>query len=209
MGKVVFSGHGGFETSTNPPMITVPERTENHFYTENLKALLDSIGGDIESMSTAFDTAQPSQSVYAGSSVPNYTLYDPEDLNIQDSPPGVDQFVVSGGSMTLGQLFDAGIRGECHWAACRVVDLDSAGGELLGVNAAQTDYGYEGGEVGTSIDGNSSEADTANQWLAWFWSADEGAQVAAFDDLPSGYKRIYCDYSPDLATGARQRSYIV
>ncbi len=31
MGKVVFSGHGGFETSTNPPMITVPERTEIHF----------------------------------------------------------------------------------------------------------------------------------------------------------------------------------
>ena len=76
-------------------MVTVPENTEIHFYTENMKALLDSIGGDIESMSTAFDSAQPSQSVYAGSSVPNYTLYDPEDLNIQDSPPGVDQFVVA------------------------------------------------------------------------------------------------------------------
>ena len=39
----------------------------------------------------------------------------------------------------------------------------------------------------------------ANQWLQWFWSADEAAQVSAFDDLPSDYKRIYCDYSPDLA----------
>jgi hypothetical protein len=207
MGKVVFSGHGGFETSTDPPMVTVPENTEIHFYTENLKALLDSIGGDVESMSPAFDAAQPSQSVYAGQPIWNYTLYDPEDLNIQDSPPDVDQIVLSGGSMTLGQLFDYGIRGQCHWAACRVVDLDPAGGALLGVNAAQTDFGNEGGDVGSSISGN--EVDTANQWLQWFWSADEDAQVAAFDDLPSGYKRIYCDYSPDLATWARQRSYIV
>ncbi len=103
--------------------------------------------------------------------------------------------------MTLGELFDAGVRGQCFWAACRVVDLAAAGGELLGVNAAQTDFGNEGGEVGTSIDG--SETDAANQWLQWFWTADEEAQVAAFDDLPSGYKRIYCDYSPDLATWAR------
>ena len=209
MGKVVFSGHGGFETSTDPPMVTVPQGTEIHFYSENLRALLDSIGGDIESMSAAFDSAQPSQSVYEGSSVWNYTLYDPEDLNIHQSPADVDQIVLSGGSMTLGELFDAGVRGQCHWAACRVVDLDAAGGELLGVNASQTDFGYEGGETGTSIDGDATEVDAANQWLQWFWTADEDSQVAAFDDLPSGYKRIYCDYSPDLATWARQRSYIV
>ncbi len=59
MGKVVFSGHGGFDTNTNPPMVTVPDNTEIHFYTENLKALLDDIGGDIETMSAAFDNAQP------------------------------------------------------------------------------------------------------------------------------------------------------
>ena len=149
----------------------------------------------------------PSQSVFAGQSVWNYTLYDPEDLNIQQSPADVDQIVLSGGSMTLGQLFDAGVRGQCFWAACRVVDLAAAGGELLGVNAAQTDFGNEGGEVGSSSQGG--ETDMANQWLQWFWSGDEAAQVAAFDDLPSGYKRIYCDYSPDRATWARQRSYIV
>ncbi len=38
-------------------------------------------------MSAAFDNAMPSQSVYAGQSVWNYTLYDPEDPNIQQSPP--------------------------------------------------------------------------------------------------------------------------
>ncbi len=100
--------------------------------------------------------------------------------------------------MTLGQLFDAGVRGQCFWAACRVVDLAAAGGELLGVNAAQTDFGNGSGQVGSSIEG--SETDMANQWLQSFWSADEASQVAEFDDLPSGYKRIYCDYSPDLAT---------
>lgn len=80
-------------------------------------------------MSAAFDNAMPSQSVYAGQSVWNYTLYDPEDLNIELSPTDVDQIVLSGGSMTLGQLFDAGVRGQRFWAACRIVDLAPAGGD--------------------------------------------------------------------------------
>jgi hypothetical protein len=204
MGKVVFSGHGGFDTSTNPPTVMVPEGTEIHFYTENLKALLDSVGGAIESMSAAFDSASPSQSVFGGRSVWNYTLYDPEDLNILESPDGVDQIVLSGGSMTLGQLFDAGVRGECHWAACRVVDLEPTGGELLGVNAAQTDFGYEGGEVATEID-DSGVVSAANH--EWFWQPRTPRWRPS--GLESGYKRIYSDYSPDLATWARQRGYIV
>ena len=196
MGRVVFSGHAGLETSTDPATVTVPNDTEIHFHTDNLKALLDNIGGDIETMSAAFDIAMPSQSVYAGQSVRNYTLYDPEDLNMHQSPADVDQIVLSGGSMTLGQLFDAGVRGQCFWAACRVVDLAAAGGELLG------------GDVGSS---NRRQRDRRGQPVAPVVLVGRRgiAGVAAFHDLPSGYKRIYCDYSPDLATWARQRSYIV
>ena len=39
---------------------TVPNDTEIHFYTENLKALLDNTGCDIETMSAAFDDAPTS-----------------------------------------------------------------------------------------------------------------------------------------------------
>ena len=105
MGKVVFSGHGSFDPSTYPPSTTVPDNTEIHFYTENLKELLDSYGGDIESMSPAFDSVSPSQSVYAGGSVPNYTLYDPEDLNIQSSPADVDQ--IRPGADHLARVLDS------------------------------------------------------------------------------------------------------
>lgn len=28
MGKVVFSGHGGFETNADPPLVTVPNDTD-------------------------------------------------------------------------------------------------------------------------------------------------------------------------------------
>jgi hypothetical protein len=81
--------------------------------------------------------------VYAGSSCPNYTLYPPDDLNIQQSPDDVDQYTVNSPT-TLAQLIGLGvIVGEVYWAACRVVELQPAGGELLGVNAAQTDFGYE------------------------------------------------------------------
>jgi len=209
MGKVVFSGHGSFDPSTVPPFTTVPDGTEIHFYTENLKALLDSYGGDIESMSPAFDGVTPSQSVYAGRSVPNYTLYDPEDLNIQAAPADVDQIVLSGGQRTLHQFFwDDGVTGECHWAACRVVDLDEVGGSLIGANVGQDQFGHEGGEI-TGDGSGDPWIDAANQWLQDFWYLSEDEQVQAFDDLTSGQKRLMSDYSPDLATWARQRGHIV
>ncbi len=111
----------------------MPAGTTIYFYSENGKALLDSFGGELESMSAMFDQASPSQTVGPGEPCPNYTLYPPDDLDIKDSPDDVDQYTV-GGPITLAELVtDPAIIGnECYWAACRVVDLNEVGGELIG-----------------------------------------------------------------------------
>jgi hypothetical protein len=206
---VVLSGHGGFELDTKPPWATVPPGTTINFYTENMKALFDDAGGAIETLSAAFQSATPSQVVSAGQSCPNYTLYPPDGLDIQDSPDDVYQHIVST-PVTLTQLIADGIvTGEVHWAACRVVELAPAGGELLGVNAGQNDFGYEGGAVDVEIDDDAEEVDTADGWLRKFWRRDEATRMQMFTDLPSGYKRLYADYSPDLGTWARQNGFIV
>ena len=70
MGKVVLSGHGGFDTSTDPPWVTVPDGTTLYFYSDNMKALLDSNGQTVETMSAMLDSASPSQVVYSGSNAP-------------------------------------------------------------------------------------------------------------------------------------------
>jgi hypothetical protein len=206
---VVLSGHGEFKTATNPPSVRVPDGAAIYFYTENMKLLRDTYGGEIESMSALFQQASPSQVIYAGQPCPNYTLSPPDGLDVQDSPDDVDHYTVSADT-TLGELIAGGvINGEVYWAACRAIDLKAAGGELLGVNAGQNDFGDEGGAVDTVPVDSSGQVGTADGWIAQFWTLDEAGQMQAFNDLPSGYKRLYSDYSPDLATWARQHEFIV
>lgn len=167
MGMVVFSGHGGFDTSTNPPWVQVPEGTTLYFYSDNLKALLDSNGQVVETLSSVLQGASPSQVVYGGQSCPNYTLYPPDGLDIQDSPDGVEQIIVNGATLLSEMLTWGNVAGnECYWAACRVVDLQDAGGSFLGVNEGQNELG--GTDVTTDGD-----AEWAQQFSAWFQTASE------------------------------------
>lgn len=173
MAKVVFSGHGGFETSTNPPWVTVPEGTTIYFYSDNMKALLDSNGQTVETMSAALDTASPSQVVYGGQSCVNYTLYPPDGLDIKDAPDDVEQVIVSGAT-NLDVLLTQ-YSGDLFWAACRVVELDAAGGKYLGVNEGQQGLG------GTD---SSTDSDLAmGEWLQWFATAGEDDRLAAWNAL--------------------------
>jgi hypothetical protein len=173
MGKVVFSGHGGFETSTEPPWISVPSGTTLYFYSDNMKALLDSNGQTVETMSAALDSASPSQVVEAGQSCPNYTLYPPDGLDILDSPDDVEQVIVSGAT-TLGELLGQ-YSGEIYWAACRVVDLDAAGGRYLGVNDGQDELG--------GSDSSGYDSNALGPWLEWFATADEDDRVTEWNKL--------------------------
>lgn len=179
MGKVVFSGHGGFETSTEPPWVTVPSGTTLYFYTDNMKALLDSNGQTVETMAAALDQASPSQVVEAGASCPNYTLYPPDGLDIQDSPDDVEQVIVSS-PVTLGELLDQ-YGGEIYWAACRVVDLEEVGGSYLGANDSQYELG--------GSDSTGSDADWMAQWLAWFASAGEDERIDGWNQLTDEQKQ--------------------
>src|SRR3954471_2765776 len=166
---VVLSGHGGFELDTNPPWVTVPDGATIYFYTENMKALLDSLGGEMETVSAAFQSATPSQTVAAGERCMNYTLYPPDDLNIQQSPDDVYQHIVQSDTTLQTLINDGVITGDVYWAACRVVDFNEVGGSLIGVNAAQTDFGDEGGEVGALIDDDDDQVQDADEWLRRFW----------------------------------------
>lgn len=173
MGKVVFCGHGGFDTSTDPPWVSVPSGTTLYFYSDNMKALLDFNGQSVETMSAALDSATPSQVVEGGQSCPNYTLYPPDGLDILDSPDDVEQVIVSG-ETTLGELLGQ-YGGEIHWAACRVVELDSAGGRYLGVNDEQNELG------GSDSSGDDSNA--LGPWLEWFANAGPDERLEAWNNL--------------------------
>lgn len=173
MGKVVFSGHGGFETSTNPPWVTVPSGTTIYFYSDNMKALLDSHGQTVETMAAALDSATPSQVVYSGQQCVNYTLYPPDGLDIQDSPDDVEQVLVSSAE-TLESLLNK-YSGDIYWAACRVVDLDSVGGKYLGINESQNELG--GSDSGTDT------TDAMARFLQGFAGLDEADRIEAWNSL--------------------------
>lgn len=173
MGKVVFSGHGGFDPNTTPPWVEIPSGTTLRFYSDNMKALLDSSGQTVETMSAALDSAVPSQVVVGGRSCLNYTLYPPEGLDISNSPDDVEQVVVYS-ETTLAELLTQ-YSGDIYWAACRVVDLEPAGGSFLGVNDAQEELG--------GSDSSGSNSDYLSSWLEWFASAGEDDRVTAWNAL--------------------------
>lgn len=173
MGKVVFSGHGGFETDTNPPWVTVPPGTTIYFYSDNMKALLDSNGQSVETMSAALDSASPSQVVSGGQQCMNYTLYPPDGLDIQDAPDDVQQVIV-GSAQTLDSLLTQ-YAGDIYWAACRVVELQAAGGKYLGVNEGQTALG--------GSDASTDSSDAMNSFLAQFATLDEDTKLSSWNAL--------------------------
>lgn len=179
MSKVVFSGHGGFETTTDPSWVTVPSGTTLYFYSDNMKALLDSNGQSVETMSAALDSATPSQVVPAGRQCPNYTLYPPDGLDILDAPDDVDQVIVNA-PRTLDSLLDEWAGYDCYWAACRVVDLDEVGGQYLGVNAGQY-------ELGGSDSAGDDDQWMAN-WLRQFATASEDDRIDMWNELTSAQK---------------------
>lgn len=179
MGKIVFSGHGGFETSTDPPWVTVPSGSTIYFYSDNMKALLDSHGQTVETMAAALDGATPSQVVYAGERCVNYTLYPPDGLDIQDAPDDVEQVIV-GSAETLGSLLNK-YTGDIYWAACRVVELAAAGGKYLGINESQNELG--------GSDSSTDTTDAMAGFLESFAALDEDTRIESWNKLTQEQKQ--------------------
>jgi hypothetical protein len=112
--RTVLSGHGGLFEGAGE--ITVPEGTSFTTWTAQGNTITDALGNAIE-------TGRPityaefgneivgARTYLSGSSVPNYTLFPPGELNIMGNPTIVTQ------PTQLGSLL-APNEGNFNWAAC-------------------------------------------------------------------------------------------
>jgi hypothetical protein len=105
--KTVFSGHGGLEKGSGS--LVVPEGTQVTTYSKPGGSISDTLGNAIE---TGKDmSGLPSKTFLPGETMPNYTLYPPDKLNILGSPITVDS------PTKLSDLLKPNM-GSCQWAAC-------------------------------------------------------------------------------------------
>ncbi|WP_378183813.1 putative adhesin [Aquimarina sp. SS2-1] len=156
---IVLSGHGSWEMGDG--YVTLPARYSIKFYTDNMKLLSDTLGGNIDRGNVA--GLIPDQEASPYSTIPNMRLYPPDGLMIQapdqntwnvvDIPTGIIprddknlQIHVAdyyNDGMNLKELFDVldqalfGQEVTILWAACRDIGLIDAGGESFGVNVLQ------------------------------------------------------------------------
>jgi RHS repeat-associated protein len=110
---LVLSGHGAIATGDNS-MVTVPQGTTLHMYSNHGTTISDSLGNRIETGNPA-----PMHTYKAGDQVPDYHLFPPgggglPNLNIKGSPITVT------GPTSLSDLLRPNM-GSVHWAACREV----------------------------------------------------------------------------------------
>ena len=108
---LVLSGHGAI-ASTDTSMVTVPQGTTLHMYSNHGTTISDSLGNRIETGSPT-----PLHTYKAGDQVPDYYLFPPgggglPKLNIKGSPITVT------GPTRLSDLLKPNMD-SVHWAACR------------------------------------------------------------------------------------------
>jgi len=157
---IVFSGHGSWDLGADQ-YVKVPGKCSIKFYTLNMKTLSDSLGGDIDRGMIAGLEADQEAGQFG--IVPNMRLYPPDGLTIKrpssanwhvidlpDVVPAddknlqvrIDNAYPGGGNLeVLFKVLDPAIRSADSvvflWAACRAINLKSAGGANFGVNAMQ------------------------------------------------------------------------
>jgi RHS repeat-associated protein len=108
--EFVFSGHGGIRAG-DESIVTVPEGTRLHMYSNHGEPISDALGNRIETSNPA------ALHVYGpGDSLPNYSLFPGDDLNILGEPRNV---TVSA-ETRLSDLLRPNM-GSVHWAACRSI----------------------------------------------------------------------------------------
>jgi RHS repeat-associated protein len=108
--ELVFSGHGGIRAGDGS-MVTVPEGTRLHMYSNHGEPISDALGNRIET-----GNPTPVQVYGPGDKLPNYSLFEPDGLNILGTPRNV---TVSE-ETRLSDLLRPNM-GSVHWAACRSV----------------------------------------------------------------------------------------
>ncbi|HEV2330105.1 MAG TPA: DUF6531 domain-containing protein [Verrucomicrobiae bacterium] len=114
----VLSGHGGLIVDDSSPITTVPQGTSITFWTSHGNVISDALGNAVEQgvpvTLEQFPEAEGAVSYLPGASVPDYTLFPPEGLNIVGNPTTVST------PTSLSTLLKPNM-GNVNWAACRSV----------------------------------------------------------------------------------------
>ncbi len=162
---VMLIGHGTWDVKGEPAYAMMPRNTSITFYTENFKLLRSDNAAQITSLSQVFQAAEPSQTVEAFKTAPNYTLQKLEqqlldmfNANLAQDVTAVfvdaDTRLCGGDGTTCGDGFHDctgllargdGAGQQLYWIACRHVGLEEVGGLLAGVNQGATGLGTSSG----------------------------------------------------------------
>jgi len=162
MAKIVaLSGHGEWMLGKEG-FVTLPSATSMRFYTMNMRTLSDAFGGDLDR--GIIDGVTCDQEAGPFMKVPNMRIFPATGLNIK--PPAnpsnwhviklprrvpvdnrnlqiqIDPAYPGGADLkTILALLEPALRASSEtmiiWAACRAINLSSAGGRALGVNTLQ------------------------------------------------------------------------
>jgi RHS repeat-associated protein len=116
--QTVLSGHGGLVVGDSSPVTTVPQGTSLTFWTSHGNGISDALGNAVETGAPItleqFPEAEGAASYLPGSTVPNYTLFPPDGLNILGNPTTVST------PTSLNTLLQPNM-GNVNWAACRSI----------------------------------------------------------------------------------------
>jgi YD repeat-containing protein len=116
--QTVLSGHGGLVVGDSSPITTVPQGTSLTFWTSHGNGISDALGNAIETGAPItiqqFPEVEGAASYLPGSTVPNYTLFPPDGLNILGNPTTVSA------PTSLNTLLQPNM-GNINWAACRSI----------------------------------------------------------------------------------------
>lgn len=104
----VFSGHGAYVEGSGE--VTVPDGTSVSTYAPHDSTITDEMDNQIETG----NPPTPIRVYGTGETMPNYTLYPPDGLNIAGNPVTVTE------PTPLSELLQENM-GSCHWAACTEV----------------------------------------------------------------------------------------
>jgi hypothetical protein len=127
----VLSGHGAYDLANGTT--TIPENTSFTTWTAHGNSITDELGNAIESGSPITfeqfgDQITGARTYLPGSTVPNYTLFPPDGLNLVGNPTTVEI------PTNLSDLLSPNL-GNVNWAAClNEVDYGSAGTAISNIS---------------------------------------------------------------------------
>jgi hypothetical protein len=213
MADILLDAHGEWDPSTTPAYTIVPKGSTLHFFSDNMKILLDA-----DTMRQKITTATPSQTVEALKNVQNYTL-DPA-ADEFEMPSGMIRKTAGRAGQTLCTSEECAGKGwhdpnvcqglfadpqfenaTIYFMACRGVKLKKAGTTdyymETGVNQVQRGLGGSDGTTEFVPDD-----DVAKQMMKQFIDSQDPEEIADWRALSSAEKDELLKELRDAIEGA-------